>query len=316
MNTHVSKVRESGTSEYPDSVLLAGCGYLGLRAAVLWVRQGVTVYAITRSIEKAYVLDQSGIRPIVADLAAPQAELVLPAVKCLLWSVGFDRSTGTQRADLWLHGLTRLIAALPSNPSPRRFVYISSTSVYGDADGEQVDELSSPAPTTEGGRACLEAEQLLCTLLKTHHPETESVILRMAGIYGPNRLLRRVEDLRNQVPIAAAPDEWLNLIHVDDAAAMVVHASLNTPLPTVLNVANAGTLTRRQYYTRLAELAGTPPPIFAAAVASDNTRRNSGNKQIVSKFRTDLPVVFEFDNVESGIADAFGRSEKQASGRT
>lgn len=306
---------QSAPDEFPQHVLIAGCGYLGRRAAEAWLRRGSRVSAITRSPDKAAKLRCSGIQSVVTDLAGASPISALTSVNCVLWAVGFDRSTGTQRDDLWIHGLTRLIGALPRDSTLRRFLYVSSTSVYGDADGETVDESTPPAPTTEGGRACLKAEQHLRDLLYQHHPHCRAVILRMAGIYGPDRLLRRIEDLRTGTPLTAPADEWLNLIHVDDAAAMVIHASQAASIPEIINVVNSGTLTRREYYSRLAKLADAPPPSFSApstATASDASapaRRRSGNKRIVSRFRSDLPVSFRFDNVDAGLADAFSRTQ-------
>ena len=90
-------------------------------------------------------------------------------------------------------------------------LYISSTGVYGDADGEWVDETTPCRPAREGGKACLAAEQVLA-----EHPlGKRSVVLRPAGIYGPDRIIR-AEALRRGEPIDAPADGYLNLIHVDD----------------------------------------------------------------------------------------------------
>ncbi|MEZ6042841.1 MAG: NAD(P)H-binding protein [Planctomycetaceae bacterium] len=315
------------------SALVAGCGYLGRRVADRLLARGITVYTLTRSTEKADQFRQAGLQPIVGHLEKRHGLPVLPPVDAVLWAVGFDRQAGNSRESVWLDGLRQLVQSLSRNPPPRRFVYVSSTGVYGDAGGSAVDESTAAIPTTESGQVCLKGEQLLSTTLSHHLPQTLGVILRMAGIFGPGRLLRRVQDLREGTPIAAAPDDWLNLIHVDDATSAVEYfltqpvavndllcqpseissaATANThDLPTI-NIANQPTLTRRQYYSTLARACDAPAPVFASAKADQSRegetlqqerhRPSSGNKQITSIFRSRLKgLEFQYDDIQKGI---------------
>ena len=176
----------------------------------------------------------------------------------VVWSVGFDRSSGTDRKAIWIDGLRRLLNALPARAEPRRILYTSSTSVYGDGYGQDVDENTEPNPTSEGGLACLAAEHLL----RDYSMRSSACvsILRLAGIYGPNRLLRRIADLQHGVPIMSPPDEWLNLIHVDDAVTAIDCVSQLEWPPSLMNVVAGESSTRRQYYSQLAAIANAPPP--------------------------------------------------------
>ncbi len=307
-------------------MLIAGCGYLGLRAARLWIAQGIPVSAITRSSQKARQLIAEGITPIEFDLSLPSSNdspITLPPADVILWSVGFDRSAGVSRDAIWIDGLKRLISGIAGSGiaasatqhsesaavrGPRQFVYVSSTSVYGNAEGNVVDESTAPDPTTEGGRACWQAEQFLREQMSNQFSECEVVVLRMAGIYGPNRLLRRIEDLQNRVPLSSPPNDWLNLIHVDDAAAAVVTVSACRQVPPVLNIVNSGTLTRQQYYSELSRLVNSPAPVFAedqsAAAESPRGRDRSGNKQVISRHRSQFSLAMQFDDVRLGLRQA------------
>lgn len=306
----------------PKSVLIAGCGYLGGRVAERWAERGVSVHAITRSLQKADWLKARNIIPLVHDLACADDCWQPPAADTVLWSVGFDRTPGVTRRAIWIDGLRRLIHALPESSEPRKFIYISSTSVYGEVNGDSVDEHSVPCPQTEGGQACWQAEQLLTQLLNEVSPSTQSVILRMAGIYGPDRLLRRAADLQARIPIQAAPDDWLNLIHVNDAAHVIdVVSTAAAGIPHVINVVNTGTLTRREYYNRLAELFQSPSPIFAddhfvqieptSAADNDARRSRGGNKRVVSEHCRLIPVRYQFDDVRAGLEHAVRNSAQR-----
>mgnify|MGYP002400673341 CR=1 FL=1 len=92
--------------------------------------------------------------------------------------------------DVYVNGLGNVLAALPPCD---RFLYVSSTSVYGQADGSVVDETSPTEPLGDSGRTVLEAERLLQALLPS------AIGLRFAGIYGPGRLLRRQAVLRSAI---------------------------------------------------------------------------------------------------------------------
>lgn len=222
----------------------------------------------------------------------------------VLWSVGFDRSAGIPRERIWLDGLQKLVDALPAPPD--RFLYVSSTSVYGTGHGQTVDETSPVNPVSEGGQCCLAAERMLHDILRERFPETHLTVLRLAGIYGPGRLLRRLDDLRKSTPIRANPDHWLNLIHVDDAVRMIDAVSDADDPPGLINVVSSNSCRRRDYYTQLAAIAGAPPPVFAEqnAAGGPENRPRGGNRRVTSSRREQVDVVFQFDDMHAGLEHA------------
>ena len=149
------------------------------------------------------------------------------------------------------------------------------------------------------------AEQLLRRVCTERYPDTQVVVLRMAGIYGPDRLLRRIDDLNTETPLPGDPDSWLNLIHVEDAVRMIVHAATTAQVPDTINVVNSGSVNRRQYYSRLAELVSAPAPVF-----SGDVRARGGNKRVLSTY-CGLPesVEFLFDDVLLGLEHAVAKSD-------
>ncbi len=210
-------------------------------------------------------------------------------------------------------------------PEPTRRSHHAESSTHpalaftATGGGADVDEFTPATPVTEGGRACLEAESLLRQLAE--HGQLQAIILRLAGIYGPDRLLRRVTELKSGVPITTPPDDWLNLIHVDDAVAMIQHTLQSSEIEShltkgsiVINVVASETVTRREYYEQLAKLVNAPAPVFQSSTSlpaqpeSPRSRGRSGNRRVVSTTRPRLAVDFLFDNLISGLADAVTRS--------
>ena len=189
--------------------LVFGCGYLGSRVAQRWADAGDTVWVTTRDESRAKTLSSAGYRTIVCDVTKPDTLAALPQVDTLLFAIGYDRTSEPSIEEVYVDGLQNVIdRALVSD----RFIYISSTGVYGNNDGELVEESATCDPVRPGGIACLAAEQRLQS--SPLHPVT--VVLRLAGIYGPERI-PNLKALRSGKPIVAPEGSFLNLIHVDDA---------------------------------------------------------------------------------------------------
>jgi nucleoside-diphosphate-sugar epimerase len=229
---------------------IAGCGYLGRRVAARWAAAGRRVFALTRG--NADALRASGVQPVVGDVTDPAALRELPAARTVLYAVGRDRGQNKTMHEVYVDGLGHVLDTLPR---PGRFVYVSSTGVYGQTDGGWVDESSPTEPAEESGRVVLAAERLLRSRLP------EAIVLRFAGIYGPGRLLRKAAILKGE-PLVGDADKWLNLIHADDGAAAVLAAEERARPGATYTIADDEPVTRRAFYTHLAELLGGPPAAF------------------------------------------------------
>jgi nucleoside-diphosphate-sugar epimerase len=274
------------TSSAPRLIL--GCGYLGRRVASLWLARGGRVAALTR--RNADALRASGIEPITGDVLDAASLRTLPEASTALYSVGLDRAAGRPMREVYVTGLANVLAALPPCG---RFIYVSSTSVYAQTDGRWVDESSLTEPTEESGRVILEAEQLL----RATRPD--AIILRFAGIYGPGRLLRRQPILKGE-PLAGDAEKWLNLIHVADGAEAVLAAESRGTPGEMYNVADGSPVTRRDFYTHLAEMLGAPGAKF-----DQRPEPGAPNRRIdSSKVRTALGWSPAFANYHEGLAQS------------
>ena len=258
------------------------------------------MYVVTRSQERTVELQHEGYHPIVADVTLPKTLHDLPDVETILFSVGFDRSVGNSITEVYAEGLKNVLAALPS--TVKQFIYISTTGVYGPEDGAWVDETTPTNPQREGGKASLAAESLL---------GENSIILRLAGIYGPGRI-PYLEKLRAGEPIAAPSKGWLNLIHVDDAAATVLAAeafanSQTDTCPHTFCVSDGQPVVRGEYYQEVARQIGASAPTFiapnpnspAAARASADKRIN--NSRLIKL----LGVRLAYPSYRDGLAAIF-----------
>jgi nucleoside-diphosphate-sugar epimerase len=183
-------------------------------------------------------------------------------------------------------------------PGVRRFIYISSTGVYGQVAGDVVDENSPCQPTREGGQACLAAEQLL----QESRIADRSIILRLAGIYGPDRIPRG-KDLQAGLPIAAPSQGWLNLIHVDDAARIVLLAEERAVPPNLYCVSDGQPAPRADYYAELARLLNAPPPQFTEPPSDSPAAQRAASDKRVSnaKLLRELAPELHYPSYREGL---------------
>lgn len=286
--------------------LIFGCGYLGHRVARQWQADGWTVHVATRSRERAQQFRAEGLLPLVADILQPDTLAELPEVDATLFAVGWDRSSG-DILTLYQQGVRNVLSAVAGRT--KTFLYISSTGVYGTAEGGWVDEQTPPDPERAGGEASLAAEEELAAAPAPPH----KAILRLAGIYGPDRV-PFLERLRIGRPLATPHQGWLNLIHVDDAVTVVVdierwlHQQEADGKPHLFCVSDGTPVARGDYYREAARLLGAPLPEFTTPPADlPAASRARANKRI----RNDLLIetidpTFVFSDYRAGLAAILG----------
>lgn len=279
--------------------LIFGCGYLGERVARRWLDAGHQVFIVTRASERADQLRIHGYHAIIADVTRPDTLRDLPVVDCVLFAVGCDRRGQQSIHDVYAGGIQNALAALSANTG--RFIYISTTGVYGPAGGDWVDEVTPADPRRDGGRASLAAEQLVAG----HPLGKRSVILRLAGIYGPGRI-PFINELRAGEPISAPATGWLNLIHVDDAATVVVTAAEVMPLqigPLIYCVSDGQPVERGEYYSEVARQIGAAPPRFVEPdPKSPRAARAETNRRIANaRMLADLRVTLAYSDYRAGL---------------
>jgi nucleoside-diphosphate-sugar epimerase len=276
--------------------LVLGCGYLGKRVAQRWLGRRQRVVALTREADTAAQLRGEGIEPVVGDVLAAESLRELPPAETVLYAIGFDRGSETTMRQVYVEGLRNVLDHLPR---PGRFIYVGSSSVYGQTDGGWVDEDSPTEPLEESGRIVLDAERLLRERLP------EAVILRFSGIYGPGRLLRE-KSIRAGEPIVADPDKWLNLIHVEDGADVVLAAEARAQPGRIYNVCDDAPARRREFYTALAKRLDAPPPRFTLPAPDRPTPpHETANRRIRNtRMKQELQVKLRFNDYQAGLADA------------
>ena len=295
----------------PRKILIVGCGYVGARVASLLKAAGNEIFAVTRSSERAREFAARGWTPIVADVTAPAAIAGAPPIDAMLYAVGYDRTAGVPKRQVSVDGFRRVLQ-VSAGRCPR-VVAVSSTSVYGQSNGELVDESSPTEPMAESGQICLDAERELWKWRATQPAGVTACLIRFAGLYGPGRMLARAESLRAGTPMSGRGDAWLNLIHGDDAAALAVAAlERGHDGATYLGV-DREPVRRRDFYLELASRLNAPPPTFTGVVEPGGRGSESGiNKRCVNPAtQRELGIELAFPTYREGLKDAVDPSRNE-----
>lgn len=263
-----------------ERVLVAGCGDVGLRVAQRLLARGDDVWALRRTPHEP---TDDGIRWLCADLTRPESLSELrEGFTQLVYLPTPDRRDRAAYKEVFVDGLRNLLAS-PACGSLQRTVLVSSTAVYGEHHGGWVDESTPASPAGFNGEILLEAERVLT------HAHGLSIVLRLAGLYGPGRtsLLERLRAGKVSAPRSSC--HWANRIHVDDAAKAIVHLlQLADPQPCYLGVDSAP-LPPHVLYDELARLIGAPPPRDGPPPAGIGSKRLSNARLLASGFVLDWP---------------------------
>ncbi len=266
------------------TVVVVGTGYVGQR----FIRNDSnnSIVGLTHS---DYDLDTDGKPPI--DLVPPYS---------ILYTVPpSSESTADVR-------LERLLGDLES--APQRFVYISTTGVYGNRDGALVDEETPVTPESDGAKRRVAAEDVLLAWGASHGCDV--VVLRVPGIYGPGRL--GVERLRDGVAVIEENDAGPgNRIHVDDLVSCCIAALSKTVPCGTYNVGDGDHRSSTWFSKELARQCSLPEPraiSMAEAEIEFSPMRMSFIRQSrkvgTQKMRDVLGVTPVYENAANGIAES------------
>lgn len=243
-------------------VLIIGAGDVAKRILPLLTPR-CQVFAVLRDARRAAWWREHGAVPLLADLDRPEScrrlHGLLRSVDRVIYLAPPAETSGKDGAiDVRLR---RSLAFRAASAGPgiltQRWVYISTTGVYGDLGGARADETSKCRPANQRSKRRLDAEQRLrAACPQSRRP---AVVLRVPGIYAADRL--PIDRLKAGTPaLAAAEDVFTNHIHADDLVRIVVAALRRGKPGRVYNAVDDTELRMGDYFDAVADAFALPRP--------------------------------------------------------
>ncbi len=263
------------------SILIIGCGDIGVELGRRLHQRGHTIYGVRRRPQNlprfmhaigADFMDAAELKnqlaPVVADY------VIVTLTPSAFTADAYQRCFGA--------GTRNILAALGA--APKRLLFVSSTSVYHQSNGDWVGEHSATEPRQFSGRNILLAEK---AVLSSRWPTT---VVRFGGIYGPGRL-RLIRQLQQGGPLTASLN-FSNRIHRDDCAKLLEHLLLldaqGADVADCYLGVDSEPAPSQEVQRYLARCLGLAP-----GVAAEDARQRDGNKRCSN--RRIVASGFEFD---------------------
>ncbi|QKG52680.1 NAD(P)-binding domain-containing protein [Hymenobacter sp. BRD67] len=281
ITTLVNPVAESST------VAVLGCGWLGMPLAKKLLAQGHRVLGSTTTAEQVPLLAAAGIEPQLLQLGssftlADEASLThwLSQADTLVLNVP-PRAAVAGGYPTLLRPVHRAVAAARL----KAVLFVSTTGVYPDeprimreTDAISTRDAASDVLRTEGH-------------FVPRYGQWQSSVVRLGGLFGPDRAPGRFLAGRRDLPQGDAPT---NLLHLTDAVGVLSTIIGQQIWGHTLNVCALQHPRRRDFYPAAAAYLGLEPPTFQET--------GSGGKTIdSSRLRALVPYAFQHDDVLAAL---------------
>ncbi|ALQ50399.1 SDR family oxidoreductase [Nitrosomonas ureae] len=239
------------------TLLIIGCGDVALRTVPL-LKTHYRILGLYRNADRADLLRANDITPIYGNLDCPKSLKKLEGIAHLVLHLAPPPNYG-KRDTRTLHLLSALTKKTKTNSTilPQRFIYISTSGVYGDCRGDLIDETHPVQPENDRAIRRVFAEKQIRNWGKRNHIST--CIVRVPGIYAANRLpLQRLRD--GHPTLLDAEDSYTNHIHADDLAQIIFAAIRFAKTNRIYHACDDSHLKMGEYFDLVADYSGLPHP--------------------------------------------------------
>jgi len=245
-----------------------GCGWLGFPLAISLINQGYKVNGSTTSVEKIKLLDKEGILPFLLSLHEDgikgDISNFLKSIELLIVNIPPKLRAGNK--ENYVKKIQLLHSEIKKH-TIKHVIFVSSTSIYGDLEGEVTEE-TIPKPNTESGKQLLAAEKIF-----KNDSKVETTIIRFGGLIGPNRHPITMLSRRQELPNGNHP---INLIHLNDCIRILTAVLQNSWWNEVFNGVYPEHPSKEKYYTTEAKKRGLQIPDY-------KTNNPKKGKKVLSK---------------------------------
>ena len=239
-----------------------------------------------------------GAVPIACDITRRDELKGVPqAYDAVINTVSSSKGGAEEYRSVYFEGTRNLLAHLQF----KKYIWTGSTSVYAQSDGGIVTEESPADPLVATSRILRETEELLLR-------EGSGIVLRFAGIYGPDRGHLFQQYLRGEARLHGEGGRWLNMIHRDDAVGAIMAVLETGRAGEIYNVTDNQPVTERDFFTWLAQQLKRDLPPAAPESALAARKRGVTSKRVSNrKLREQLGYALVYPTFREGYASEISR---------
>jgi len=265
---------------------IIGCGWLGFPLAQTLIEEGYQVNGSTTSAAKLTILNKAGINAYHIHLSAAKVsgdiQGFLAEVHILIVNVPPRLRHGN--GESYVAKMKRLLAEI-NRSKVTKVIFASSTSVYGDIDGN-VTEDTHPNPVTESGRQLLETEALF-----TQAPNFDTTVVRFGGLIGPGR--HPIKNITGK-KLRSNGNAPVNLIHLTDCIRICTAILTHNYWGELFNAVYPDHPKKKDYYAKMAKKAKIQPPHYQQE--NDKIGKKISSNRLISakKFKFKMSIIMDF----------------------
>jgi nucleoside-diphosphate-sugar epimerase len=305
------------------ALLVVGTGYVGTELARQAREKDWRVAGTTRSEGKVEALTEIGVEAIDWDIQGSSFGQLVDEIDGFdehSWQIVYSIPTiyrEYQHAEdgappRHVQPIEGVLEALDGLDNLEQFVYLSSTSVYGNHDGDWVDEEAECRPKSPVGKMRLDIEEAVLS----HRPEMNTSVSRLSGIYGPGRTMLSLFE-SGRYKLVDGGEKPTNRIHVSDIVSGLFRLFSEKPEDEhIFNFSDGNPKTSRELAEFLSEVAGVPMPDeipmeeYAKERSETSVARWRDTYRISNKrLRESLGLDLEYEDVFEGYKDLLRSSQ-------
>jgi len=237
----------------PSTISVLGCGWLGFPLAIALRQSGYALNGSVISQDKFPALQQAGIAPYLLHSQPPINGSRIREffdANVLVVTIPFKRDLPDPT--VYFRQLDAVVEQM-DNAKTAFVIFTSSTSIYPDSMADAIEEAEF-LPDNPRAQVLWDIEESLLS-----SQSFDATIVRLAGLYGPDRPIGKFLAGKRGLDDADRP---VNLIHRDDAVAVIQKIIMQDIRGEVFNACSDGHPSRRDLYTKAAIRMNLPPPVF------------------------------------------------------
>ncbi len=291
-----------------------GCGDIARRVARRLAPRH-RIYGLAHSADQAASLRPLGVTPVPGDLDRLATLSRLRVSPEVVFHFAPPPSVGESDTRT-----VRLLAALARAKSlPRHLIYISTSGVYGDRQGDRVDETAALAARSARALRRVAAEESLRRFCARHG--VALAILRAPGIYAEDRL--PLDRLRAGTPVLFADEDvYTNHVHAEDLARAAIAAWRFARGGRTFNACDDAAWRMGEWFDRLADAFDLPrPPRISRAAAPSRISAlqwsfmNESRRLVNLRLKNELHLRLEYPTPETLLARLAPQQKQHRQGR-